>query len=398
MNLAFQEGDTLQNFIYSIPTKVAFGRKMINKLPEFIGEFGNRVLLVYGGGSIKKTGLYQNIAGLLQKNSIEYYDLSGVEPNPHLSTVKRGIEICRKNNIQVVLPVGGGSSIDCAKAVAAGFYYEGDAWDLVLDSSLVKKVLPIITVPTLAATGSEMDYFSVISNEKTNDKLEIENELLYPKYSILDPENTFSVSKYQTACGTVDIMSHLFEVYFNGVEGTYFQERVIEGMLKTCIHYGPVACEKPDDYEARANLMWTASWAINGFIACGKIGPWPAHAIEHQLSAYYDVTHGHGLAVVIPSLMKYILSEKTAYIFSNYGKNVFNINPELSDFEIAEKAIEETRNLFKHMGLSLRLRDIGINSKDKFEVMALKACKSSMDGCIVPLHEDDVIKIYESCF
>jgi alcohol dehydrogenase YqhD (iron-dependent ADH family) len=388
----------LQNFIYSIPTKVAFGKGMINKLPKFINKFGSKVLLVYGGGSIKRIGLYDRIIKLLDDNGITYYDLSGVEPNPRVNTVEKGIKICRENSIDVILPIGGGSSIDCGKAIAAGYYYNGKVWDLVLDNSLVKNVLPIITVLTLAATGSEMDCFSVISNEETNDKMEIENYLLYPKYSILDPENTFSVSAYQTACGTVDIISHLFEVYFNGVKDTYFQERIIEGMLKTCVHYGPIACKKPDDYDARANLMWTASWAINGFIACGKMGPWPAHAMEHQLSAYYNVTHGHGLAVIIPALMKYILNEKTASIFSNYGKNVFGINSDLSNMQIAEKAIEKTKKLFEDMGLKCRLRDLGINTKDKFEIMAEKACESGTEECMVPLYKKDIIKIYKLCF
>lgn len=388
----------MQNFIYSIPTKVAFGKGMLDKLPEFINEFGDAVLLVYGGGSIKRIGLYKHIIKLLDENGIKHYELSGVEPNPHLSTVKKGIEICKENNVNVVLPVGGGSTIDCAKAVAAGYYYDGDVWDLVLDNSKVKEALPIITVLTLSATGSEMDCFAVISNETTSDKLEIDSYLLYPKYSILDPENTFSVSTYQTAAGTADIMSHLFEVYFNGVKDTYFQERIIEGMLKTCVHYGPIACKNPKDYDARANLMWTASWAINGFIACGKSGPWPAHAIEHQLSAYYNVTHGHGLAAITPVLMKYILNEDTAAMFSNYGKNVFGIDSKLSDMEIAEKAIEETKKLFETMGLKCSLRDLGIDKQDKFEIMAEKACQAGIDQCIVPLYKEDVIKIYKLSF
>lgn len=384
--------------MYSIPTRVAFGKGMVDKLPEFINEFGSTVLLVYGGGSIKRIGLYDRIVELLNKNNIKHYELSGVEPNPRVNTVKKGIEICRENDINVILPVGGGSTIDCAKAIAAGYYYNGDVWDLVLHSNLVKAALPIITVLTLAATGSEMDCFAVISKEETKDKLEIDSLLLYPKYSILDPENTFSVSAYQTACGTADIMSHLFEVYFNGVEGTYFQERMIEGMLKTCVHYGPIACKNPEDYDARANLMWTASWAINGFVACGKSGPWPAHSIEHQLSAYYDITHGYGLAIITPVLMKYILNEKTAGIFASYGRNVFGIDSGLPDMDIAVKAIEKTKELFQGMGLHGSLRDLGINTQEKFEVMAEKACKDGLEECMVPLCKEDIIRIYELCF
>ena len=387
----------MQNFFYDIPSKVAFGKGVIRQLPGFIKEFGSRVLLVYGGGSIKRTGLYDTIVKLLDDNGIWHTECSGVEPNPRTTTVDRGAAICRKENVQVVLPVGGGSTIDCAKAISAACFYDGPAWDLVLDNSLAKKNLPIITVLTLAATGSEMDWFSVISNAETNDKMDFDARFNYPKYSILDPEYTYSVPRYQTASGTADIMSHIFEVYFNGVPGAYMQERVMEGMLKTCVHFGPIACEKPDDYDARANLMWTSSFAINGFISCGKSGPWPCHAMEHQLSAFYDVTHGHGLAILTPVWMEYTLCGKTVDMFVNYGANVFDISREKDKYEIAKEAIGKTRELYKTMGLSSTLRDIGITSKDKFEIMAQKASAETED-CLVPLHPDDIVKIFERCY
>lgn len=388
----------MQNFFYSIPTKIQFGKGSVEKLPDFVKEFGSRVLIVYGGGSIRRSGLYDTVVKLLDENGIYHAELSGVEPNPRVTTANKGVAICREENIDVVLPIGGGSTIDCAKAVAAGYYYDGDVWDMVLDNSLVTKALPLITILTLAATGSEMDIFSVISNMDTNEKMGLDSYLLYPKYSILDPEYTYTVPKYQTASGTADIMSHIFEVYYNGVEGTYMQERIMEGLLKTCVHYGPIACREPENYDARANLMWVSSWAINGFIACGKEGPWPCHAMEHQLSAYYDVTHGHGLAILTPVWMKYILSEKTVDMFVNYGTAVFGISRDLDKMDIAELAIQKTREVFESMGLSMTLRSIGISDKDKFEVMAEKAVKCGTEKCFAPLSKEDVMKIYDLCY
>lgn len=388
----------MQNFFYDIPTKIAFGKGEIQKLPKFVKKFGDKVLIVYGGGSIKRTGLYDVVTKLLEENNISYTELSGVEPNPRVTTVEKGVSLCRENGIEVVLPIGGGSSIDCAKAIAAAYYYDGKPWDLICDFSQAKKALPVITVLTLAATGSEMDYYAVISNEETKDKFGISSPLVYPKYSILDPEYTYSVPKYQTAAGTADIMAHIFEVYFCGIEETFMQDRIMEALLKTCVHYGPIACEHPDDYDARANLMWTSSWAINSFIACGKSAAWPIHAMEHQLSAYYDVTHGHGLAILIPVWMKHILNEDTVDIFVNYGVNVFGISSSKDKMEIAAEAIQKTQEVFETMGLTTTLRSIGIKEKDNFEVMAQKAVKDGLDAYSVPLSKKDIVKIYEECF
>lgn len=388
----------MENFIYSIPTKVLFGKHMIEKLPECILEYGRKVLFVYGGGSIKKSGLYYTITQLLKDNEITFVELPGVEPNPRLSTVERGVDICRKEGIEVILPVGGGSAIDCAKAVAAAVFYDGNPWDLVEDSSLINKVLPIITVSTISATGSEMDIYAVITNEEKKEKKDLAGDKLFPVYSILDPQYTYTVPAYQTAVGTADIMSHIFEVYFNGVRDTYMQDRIMEALLKTCVTYGPVACRQPDNYEARANLMWASEWAINGFIACGKPGPWPAHSIEHQLSAHYDVTHGHGLAIIVPVLMEYILNEKSLERFVSYGTAVFDIDCSKPDMEIAREAIDKTRRLFEEMGLSQTLRSIGIPDQSKFDLMAQDAASEGLEECLIPLTKEDVKRIYELCY
>lgn len=388
----------MQNFYYDIPTKVAFGKGEIKRLPEFVKEFGQKVLIVYGGGSIKRTGLYDTVVNLLNENGISHVELSGVEPNPRVTTVQKGVDLCKEYGVQVVLPIGGGSTIDCAKVIAAAYYFDGDPWDLVCDFSQAKETLPLISVLTLSATGSEMDYFAVISNEETKDKIGIGSPLVYPKYSILDPEYTYSVPKYQTAAGTADIMAHIFEVYFCGITGTFMQDRIMEALLKTCVHYGPIACREPENYDARANLMWTSSWAINGMISCGKSAAWPIHAMEHQLSAYYDVTHGHGLAILIPVWMKHILNDETVDIFVNYGVNVFGIDQTLDKMEIAKQAIVKTKEVFDAMELTDTLRSIGIEDQDNFDIMAEKAVGDGLDDYIVPLSKDDIINIYKECF
>ena len=387
----------MNNFYYSIPTKIAFGKGQVKNLPRYIKEYGTRVLLTYGGGSIKRTGIYDTVTTLLREAGIEYYELAGVEPNPRVSTVRKGVAICREKKVDVLLPIGGGSTIDCAKAIAAAFYYDGDPWDLVLDNSKVTDALPIVTILTLSATGSEMDLFSVISNDETQDKMGLDGEVLFPKYSILDPEYTYTVPAYQTAAGTADIMSHVFEVYLNGQEAPFIQKGMMESLLRSCIKYGPIACKEPDNYEARANLMWTSSWAINGFISCGCGAPWPCHAMEHQLSAYYDVTHGHGLAILTPVWMRYILNEKTVDMFADFGKNVFGIDAGLDAMEIADKAITMTKAVFDEMGLSDSLRSIGIKDKTNFEAMAQKAAAEGLDNCQIPLYKEDVMKIYDTC-
>lgn len=388
----------MQNFYYSVPTKVSFGTDSLMHLPEYIKEFGTRVLLVYGGGSIRRIGLYDKITALLCEHGITYEELSGVEPNPRLTTVKKGVAICKEKQVDAVVPIGGGSTIDCAKAVAAAAFYDGDPWDLVEDSDKIGEVLPIIAVATMAATGSEMDPFAVITNEATKQKMDLSTESLYPAYAILNPEFTYSVPAYQTAAGVADIMSHIFEVYFADVEDTFMQDRVMEALLKTLVTYGPVACREPENYEARANILWASEWAINGMIACGKSGAWPAHSIEHQLSAYYDITHGHGLAIITPVLMEYILNEKSLPRLVNYGVNVWEIDRSLPDDEIAKKAIQKTKELYEEMGLSLDLGSLNVPYGTDFEAMATQAASEGLDTCLVPLYKEDVVKIYERCF
>lgn len=388
----------MENFIYHIPTQIAFGKGQIQRLPEFLAEYGSKILLLYGGGSIKKNGIYDEAIRLMKENNMTYYELSGVEPNPQISTVKKGIEICRKNNIDVLLPIGGGSTIDCAKAIAVGVFYEGDAWDIVKNNDYITKALPIVSVLTVAATGSEMDSSSVISNEELCDKAEINSDLLYPKVSILDPTYTYTVPPYHTAAGVADIMSHIFEYYFNGDTVLDIQRAMMNSILKTCVRYGPIAVKHLDDEKARANLMWAASWAINGFIAGGTVSSWPCHAMEYQLTNQYHVTHGHGMAIIDIAWMEHILNENTLPAFLEYGKEVFGI--EGSGLTAAKEIIDKTKEAYESMGLTLTLRSIGAKNKDNLYEMAQQAVEEfGLDsGGSLSLTIEDVKQIYESCF
>lgn len=384
----------MNNFDYTIPTEIHFGKGQISRLGEEIARLGKNVLLVYGGGSIKKIGIYGKVIDILKEQGANVTELSGVEPNPRIESVRRGVELCRDNNVDVILAVGGGSTIDCSKAVAAGVFYDGDAWDIVVDSSKITKALPIVTVLTLSATGSEMNGNAVISNLSTNEKIGLSSDLVRPRASILDPEYTYTVSKKQTAAGTADIMSHVFEIYFTNVKDAFLQARLCEAVLKTCIRYGRAAIDKPDDYEARANLMWASSLALNSLLSYGAEVAWTVHPMEHELSAFYDITHGEGLAILTPHWMKYCLNDKTVAKFAEYGVNVWGIDGSLEPYEIANQAIDKTSSFFKSLGLPATLRDVGIDEKN-FAVMAKKAVGSGLEYAFVDLKPEDVEKIYQ---
>ena len=383
------------NFDYSIPTKVFFGKGKVSVLPEQIKEYGSKVLLVYGGGSIKRNGLYDDIVKGLKTNSIEFWELSGVEPNPRITTVRKGVEICRENKIDLVLAVGGGSTIDCAKVIAGAFYYEGDAWDIVKNPSKISKVLPIATVLTLAATGSEMDVFAVITDVDANEKLGTGHPDMAPRFSVLDPTYTFSVPQNQTAAGTADIMSHTFEAYFSSTKEAFLQDRMAEAILKTCINYGRKAMEETENYEARSNLMWASSLAINGLLSFGKDKNWVVHPMEHELSAYYDITHGVGLAILTPNWMKYILDDNTVEKFAEFGVNVWDIPRDGDKYVIANTAIAKTREYFVSLGIPTKLSEVGIG-EDKLEEMAKKSVRHGKIGSLKPIDHEDVLNIFKA--
>ena len=309
-------------FTYSIPTKIYFGKGQLNSLGNVISDYGKKVLLVYGGGSIKKTGVYDIVCSQLKQMKIQIYELSGIEPNPKIDSVRKGIAVCKQESIEAVIAVGGGSVIDAAKFIAAGACVDFDVWDFISKKSPVQNVLPVFSVLTISATGSEMDNTAVLNNPETMEKLALIDDKLFPAASFCDPTLTYTVSPYQTACGSADIFSHIIEVYFNRNQDLYMLDTQMEGMLKTVIKYAPVAMAEPDNYDARANLMWTSTWAINGYIYGCKKAPWSCHPMEHQLSAVYDITHGLGLAILIPHWMEYVLDDSTVQKFYDFAVNV----------------------------------------------------------------------------
>ena len=381
----------MENFVFHASTEMFFGKDQINNLPDILNRYGKNVLLAYGGGSIKRNGIYDKVLNLLSDFNI--FELEGIEPNPRIGTVRRGATSVKENNIDVILAVGGGSTIDCSKLVAATKYYNGDPWDLVKDPSKITGALPIVTILTLAATGSEMNSNAVISNPETNEKLGLGSKHLLPKASILDPVYTYTLPTIQTAAGTADIMSHVIEQYFSDNKDTYLQDRFSEGILKSCIKYCPIALAEPTNYEARANLMWASSMALNGLCEMGKTHEWSCHPIEHELSAFYDITHGVGLAIITPHWMRHILTEATVDKFVDYAVNVWDLPMKENKFELAEEGIKATADFFAKCGIPMNLGKLGIDDMliDKMAAAVIK--HQSLDDAYVALNQEDVAKI-----
>lgn len=358
----------IDNFTYNTPTKLIFGKGVIKELPEVMAGFGKNVLLTYGGGSIKKTGLYDEVKRLLKDFNI--VELSGIEPNPKYDpSVIAGAKLCKEHSIDVILAVGGGSVLDCSKAISVCAKYDGEGWDLISGKVKAKESVPIVDIITLAATGSEYDMGCVISNTAINDKRGYLDELLYPAVSFLDPEYTYSVNKWQTACGTADAINHVLEQFF-ATPNSQFNDGVMISALKSLMTNVKIALEKPDDYAARSELMYVCSWGCNGILANGSgYSGWPMHSIEHALSAYFDITHGAGLAIITPRWMKEILSEKTVERFVTLGTLLFGFDKTLPDMEMAEKVIDTFYNFFESIGIPMHLSELGVKA-DKIDEMA----------------------------
>ena len=389
----------MNNFIYDIPVRIYFGRDQLKNLGAELKKHGTRVLMTYGGGSIKRIGLYDRVVKEIKEAGLQLFELSGIEPNPRIDSVRRGAQMCKEHDIDVLLAVGGGSTIDATKFMAAGACVDHDPWDF-LDlgkRAPIEQALPIVSILTLSATGSEMDSGGVISNPETKDKIGRQAPALLPKASFLDPTNTFSVSPYQTACGAADMMSHIFEVYFNMTPDLYMLDCFMEGLLKTIIRYAPIAMREPDNYEARANLMWASSWAINGFINGGKQKAWSCHPMEHELSAIYDITHGLGLAILTPRWMEYCLDETTVSKYVQFGVNVFGIDPTLQPMEIAHEAIQRLSDFFFNtLQLKRTFPEVGID-ETHFATMARKSVQGGTLPGFKPLQQHDVEAIFKMC-
>ena len=374
------------------PTRLIFGKESIVKLPEVMAPLGKRVLLTYGGGSIKKIGLYDRVKELMK--DFEIFELPGIQPNPKYDpSVLDGVRICKEQQIDVILAVGGGSVLDCSKAIAAGACYDGDPWDLITYKVKAKAALPIVDILTLAATGSEYDSAGVISRTDTNDKIGYIDPLLYPVCSILDPVYTFSVSKKQTAAGCADAMNHVMEQYF-AADTTLLNDGICEAEFRALMENTRKCLDNPEDYTARAEMMLCCTYGCNGILSLGNSpSGWPCHGIEHALSAYYDITHGEGLAIITPRWMKHILNEKTIDRFVKYGINVFGIDATLPKQEIAEKAIDATYKFFESINIPMHLREVGIDESRIDEMAHHIAVNEGLERAYAPLTEQDIKEI-----
>ena len=388
----------MENYIHEILTKVYFGKGMIAHLDESLRQFGSKVLLAYGGGSIKRSGLYDEILKILNEGGFKVTELSGIDPNPRIESVEKGVALCKEKNIDVVLAVGGGSTIDCCKAICAGYYFEGDdLWYMIKHVRGPKKSLPLVDILTISATGSDFDNMGVITNFATNEKLGA--VFAHPSVSILDPTYTFTVPAYQTAAGSADIMSHIMEGYFSRTEDSEIADGLAETILKSVIRNLPIALKQPDNYAARANLMHAESVACSGIPEYGKEGTgWPCHAMEHELSAYYDITHGVVLALLTPRWMRYILKKDPTcrWRFVRFARNVWGLEDD-DEEALALKGIAALEDFFKAAGIPMSLSELKIGT-EHFEEMARHATRNDrLQSAFVPLSAEDVICIFNDC-
>ncbi|NLM12012.1 MAG: iron-containing alcohol dehydrogenase [Clostridiaceae bacterium] len=382
----------MNNFTFQCPTKIIFGRGTEDQAARELKPYGNKVLLHYGGGSIKKSGLYSKVVKSLKDEDFEIFELSGVKPNPRLSMVYEGIKLCREKNIDCILAVGGGSVIDSAKAIAVGVPYNGDVWDFFIGKAMPEAVIPLGVILTLPATGSEASNSCVITNEDGWYKRGLNIDLIRPKFSILNPELTYTLPPFQTACGVADIMAHVMERYFTNTPHVELTDRLCEATLRTVIKNTPVVMENPRDYDARAEIMWAGTIAHNGLLGTGRQEDWTSHKIEHELSGIYDIAHGAGLAVVFPAWMKYVYKINVNR-FVQYAKKVWDVETNLSDPEAtALEGIKRLEQFFKSIGLPTTLKELDIPS-DRFEEMAQKCVKFTPIGGLKRMTSEDIVNI-----
>lgn len=387
------------DFIYNTPTKVYFGKDKEKEVGKNISEFGvKKVMLHYGKESIKKSGLYDTVVNSLKNSGIEYVDFGGVEPNPKVDLVRKGIELARQTGAQMILAVGGGSVIDSSKAIALGSKNDCDIWDVFMGQVKPKDALPVGCILTISAAGSEMSSSMVLTDLESNSKKGFSSELIRCKFAIMNPELTFSVSPYQTACGIVDMMSHTMERYFTALPDTFLTDRIAESILKSIIYAGEKVIKNPKDYEARATLMWASSLSHNGLTGCGRENYLAVHQLEHALSGVYDeVSHGAGLAVLYPAWARYVLKGNEAR-FSTFARNVFDVKED-DDLKAAEKGIEKMQEFFVSLGLPKNLSEFGVQ-KERLEELVLKTTFNNTRTIksYKPLGFKEIKEIFISCY
>ena len=385
----------MENFTFYSPTYFVFGKGTESKAGECVKQFGgSKVLLHYGGGSVVRSGLLDRVKKSLEMQNISYVELGGAKPNPRSGLVYEGIELCRREKVDFILPVGGGSAIDSAKAIAIGVPYSGDFWDF-FEGKTIEKALPVGTILTIAAAGSEGSCNTVITKEEGMLKRGTGSDLLRPLFSILNPELTYTLPAYQKACGAVDIMAHVFERYFTNTTGVEVTDRLCEAILLTMIKEVPKAIANPTDYDSHANVLWAGMVAHNNICGVGREQDWASHGIEHELSALYDVAHGAGLAVVFPAWMKYVMKQdmnRFAQIAMRvWGCQLDEANPE----KTAREGISRFEEFLKSIGMPRTFAEIGAKAEDiPFLVKNIGLKGTKTIGAFVKLREEDVAEIY----
>ncbi|MGL5542353.1 MAG: iron-containing alcohol dehydrogenase [Fusobacteriaceae bacterium] len=386
----------MQNFKFQNKTEIIFGKDTEYEAIKETLKYGKKVLLHYGGGSIKKSGLHDKIFLGLRKEGVEVFELGGVKPNPRLGLVREGIKICHENGIDIILAVGGGSVIDSAKAIAAGAKYDGDVWDFFEKKAIAENALPIGVVLTIPAAGSESSTGSVITNEDGWFKKSFGGICVRPKFAIMNPELTFTLPPYQTAAGAVDMIAHIHERYFTTVKNVEFTDRLCEATIRTIVNNIPIALADPENYAARAELMWASTFAHNGFLDTGRIADWASHNIEHELSGIYDITHGAGLSIIMPAWMKYVYKVDKER-FMQYANRVWDVeydleNPDRMIFE----GIYRMEQFFKRIGMPITLKEAEIEcTEERLEEMAEKATIFGLIGNFKKLGAKNIVEIYK---
>jgi alcohol dehydrogenase YqhD (iron-dependent ADH family) len=382
------------NFTWYNPTKIIFGKDTHKEVGKETAKYAKKVLFHYGGRSIKETGTYEAVVTSLKSAGVEFVELGGVRPNPRLSLVQEGIEICRREKIDFILAVGGGSVIDSAKAIAVGVPYEGNVWDFYSTDKQPEEILSLGVVLTIPAAGSESSDGSVITNEEGPDKRSCCTDLMFPKFAFLNPELCYTLPKNQISAGGADILAHIMERYFAPNQNTDLSDRLCEAAMKTLIHHLPLVLNNQKDYNAWAEVMWTGNVAHNGLLGRGRQEDWASHGIEHELSAIYDIAHGAGLAIVFPAWIKYV-NDAHKERFTQFAERVFDIDSKGKTKEIViEEGITSLVNFFKSIGLVTTLAEAGIDSSN-FEIMAKKAANGGTLGSMKALTDEDIRKIYE---
>ncbi len=386
------------NFDFYAPARILFGRDTQKEIGALLKPHAKKILLHYGGSSIKKSGLYDTVTASLKENGLEFVELGGVVPNPRLSLVHTGIALCKKENVDLVLAVGGGSAIDSAKAIAMGVYYEGDVWDIYEQGIAIEKALPVATILTIPAAGSESSGDTVVTNEEKQLKYGYGSPRLRPLLSIINPELFFTLPKNQIANGVADMMSHVFERYFTNTTHTDLTDGLCETTLRTIMKNALIVNEKPQDYNAWCEVGFGGTVAHNGLVGMGREQDWACHNMEHELSAVYDVAHGAGLAVLTPAWMQYVYKDNVN-MFVQFAVNVMGVSGSYRDPDaIVQEGIARLREFFKKMGLPSTLQELGID-ESKLELMAKKSTGAAFGnespiGGLKKLYWQDVLAIY----